>query len=311
MACVSQGTSTDVPRDGSRLVRPMTLLILVAVAVLRGAAQTPPRLVLQIEFDRQEWVTGEPVIAYVAVRNTGGVSTAVRFAPEPEFGRCRYVIRHDGASRAFLPWALKDSTVEPEPLNPGQALAFPVKLFAGSDGFTFRDTGTYSVQVTCSGVPDPASVEVRVLAPRSPLEASQSQSLLNDPDVGLFFLFEGGDHLVSAKAVLQNIATSTTVFQPYARVVLGLSAAREFASMSSGTLRPADPVAARNYLASPPDASVPGYYLLARKRALELMAARANDAAAVARYRQEIAAELARGTHSAVAIQALRQTFQR
>jgi hypothetical protein len=292
-------------------MRAMTLLILMVVAVLRSAAQAPPRLVLQMEFDRQEWVAGEPVIAYVAVRNTGGVSTPVQFAPEPEFGRCRYVIRHDGASRAFLPWALKDGTIEPEPLNPGEALAFPVKLFAGSDGFTFRDTGMYSVQVTCAGVPDSASVDVRVLATRSALEASQSQSLLNDPEVGFFFLFEGGDHLVSAKALLQGIAASTTVFQPYARVVLGLSAARDFASMGAGTLRPADPATARAYFASPPDASVPGYYLFARKRALELMAARVNDAAAVARYRQEIAAELTRGTRSAVVIQALRQTFQR
>jgi hypothetical protein len=152
---------------------------------------------------------------------------------------------------------------------------------------------------------------VRVIPAVSQIEAGQSQALLGNTDVGYFMLFEGGDHLASARALLESIATSTTVFQPYASVLLGLSAARDFNFASRGTVRKADPDRARRYLASPPGPVVSPYYLLARKRTLESLALSSGDRAEADRYRNEISAELGLGTRSSVARQALQQFFAR
>ena len=143
--------------------------------------------------------------------------------------------------------------------------AFPVRLYAGERGFTFSQAGEYDVEVTCAGIVGAATTHVRVIAPVQPIDVEQSRALLANPDVAYFFLIDGGDHLTAAKNLLISVSNTNSIFQPYARVVLGLSLARDFAFVSRGVVRRADPEAASGYLAQPADAALSAYYGLLRK----------------------------------------------
>ena len=186
-----------------------------------------------------------------------------------------------------------------------------MRLYAGERGFTFSQAGEYDVEVTCAGIVGAATTHVRVIAPIQPIDVEQSRALLANPDVAYFFLIDGGDHPTAAKNLLISVSNTNSIFQPYARVVLGLSLARDFAFVSRGVVRRADPEAASGYLAQPADAALSAYYGLLRKVELERLATQAGNAALAQQLRSQIDAQLRATDAPAIVRQGLQQAFSR
>jgi len=228
--------------------------ILVAFVCVVVGVGSPPRvnaqaLELTIQFDEPSFDLGEPIIAYVTLTNNDQVSLRVPRRLEPEYGQIIYTVVSAGEERAFVPWALKENERTHEEIPPGGEVVGLSKIFFGANGWTFRNPGTYVVEVSYRNE-FKGSAELRIDDPATEEERATAQMVLTDDDVGYFFLFEGGDHLKSAIETLEHIRNEfpESELAAYANFTLGKNLSSGFRGFGDQPTRPPDRDLASKYL---------------------------------------------------------------
>jgi hypothetical protein len=226
-----------------------TALLLGAGVISPAIAEGWPRSVARqhlevtVQFDKDEFLLGEPVVAYVTVRNRDTVPHAVFDKFDPEFFIFRYYIRKDdGDEKAFRAWALAEGNFPPRTLQPGESITGIAKIFFGADGWSFVSPGQYTVRVTYQPdiTSEPASFAVR--APTTNRESEQARLILGDNEVGYFLLFESGDHLKQGIDRLEELVTDhpDSPLGAYADYALGMNWSSDFPNFIENRLRKAE-----------------------------------------------------------------------
>lgn len=232
-----------------------TALLLAAVAPgvhAQGRGAPAPALTLQLRFDREEVVLGEPVVAYLTVKNTGSAARTIPSDLRPEYGACRFDIATEGQQpRPFLPWIAKDSDAV-QSLPPGGEKSAVIKLFYGANGWTFKTAGVYTVATRCLGAVAPEAT-IRVTTSESASDKAAAEMVLSEPQAGLFLMVDGADNLTKGLAVLQKVGAigvtqRASVLAAYANASLGLNAGKGFVDLKTGESRQADRAKAVQYL---------------------------------------------------------------
>ena len=253
----------------------MLVLLALGVAVIgapRSGAQPPeplPAALLQLTLalDQEVYVPGEPVVAYLAITNSGDRPVAVESCLDPELAPVHYLVTGPaGKEERFAPLMMADAIIPRLELGPGESVYGDALLHYGAAGWTFAEAGTYQVRAAYRGrrfVSDPVTLEVS--EPSSSLETEHGRLVLGEPEVGRFMIFEEGDHLKEARAVLGELSESeeSSVHRRYAAYMLGTALSKSFADFGVGRLRPADRPRANRYLESVRD-ELPSFYFTAK-----------------------------------------------
>lgn len=244
--------------------------VICALAVLAMAAPAGAQaLRLTLAADKTEFVPGEPVVLYLTIANRGETELQIPSALTPEYGYVQYrVQRENGGEAVFEPWIVMENTTV-QRLAPAASVSTQGRIFFGARGWTFAEPGTYRVRATFREASSPA-VELRVASPPASVDREQSARLIASRDAGLFLLFDGGDHLREGVKTLQDVAASNSSLSGYANYSLGAAAAKQFADVQTGTVRPPNLDEAQRYLKKG-DALLPADAIYYRLKSKDLM----------------------------------------
>jgi hypothetical protein len=240
------------------------VVLMACVASLSLVAQAQS-LRLSVRAERAETELGEPVSLVVSLWNAGSTEVRVTQLLEPEFGRLVVQISGPRGDQAgYLPLTLRDSTVGPESLAPGERVEAVVPVFFGGSGWVFQEAGDYEIVAWYQSDPQDARpdavaapVMLRVVpgpATLSKLVSGSSASL----QAGQFLLWRSGDHLVEGVSLLQEVALASpsTRVAAYFLVARAASRLRPFRDFSRGVVRPADAPGALEQLLRVNDSSL-------------------------------------------------------
>lgn len=200
-------------------------------------------LELRLGVDQNQFLLGEPVVAYVSLANTGSKAVGVFDLLTPEHHYVQYQItRPNGATEKYMPYMLEDPHTPPVLLKPGEKITAVAKLFFGEDGWVFRTAGTYKVRATYLGRVKSNELSLRVVRGSSAADRTAGDLVLKTPDAGRFLYLDGGDHLTAGKAALQRISDrhGGSALAGYANFALGSNLSVDFANFKTNKLRRAD-----------------------------------------------------------------------
>jgi hypothetical protein len=213
---------------------------------------TEYKLKLTIRTELMDYYPGFPVSAYIYLENYAYEfpAEAVKCL-EPEYGYVEYIIKTpDGIEVPFIPWAYKEHPNPEVTLTAGAAIRSEAKLFFGANGWTFNQPGEYVLKAIYMKELESNEWPFSITTPETEGEKKLSRLLLDSKDVGYFLLFEGGDHLVEGKKILEEVTRTfpETSFAGYANFVLGVNLMQDFANFKENRLRKADLKRATEYL---------------------------------------------------------------
>jgi len=224
-------------------------MIVFLSAVLASSPYAYAELKIDLRPDKEAYALGEPVIAYVSIKNVGASASKVPENFEPDFMTVRYYVAYDGEEeKRFTPWAIFDSDTTLVSLDPGQLAFGTARIFFGADGWTFSKPGKYTLRAAYRSYTSP-KFKIEVKKPTNKQEADAAKLLLDSKEAGYFLLFEGGDHLKEGIAKLNDLATKfpNSPLSAYANFALGANEVTEFADYSKNELRKANPAKAEMY----------------------------------------------------------------
>lgn len=171
------------------------LLILLSILMTLNTAGQNVEINLAVE--KNQFQLGEPVVLLVSVTNRD--RTEINVPPElgPESDFLTYVVSDpDGKETAFSPLFVADYA-DYKALGRNETARGTARIFYGGNGYTFTRPGRYNVTAHYR---DSRSrpVTLQVLQPRTDAEREQARIVLDHPEVGLFWMLEGGDELEDA-----------------------------------------------------------------------------------------------------------------
>lgn len=155
---------------------------------------------LELSVEKSSFMLGEPVVVLVKVTNTGDSELAIVGGVEPEFDVLHYeVAGPDGESKPFSPLYVAD-TDKRIVLNRGESMHGTARIFYGGNGYTFSKAGTYKVTASFKNYRS-NTLSIQISEPQNQAEREQARLILENSEVGLFLMLEGGDELKEAHRV--------------------------------------------------------------------------------------------------------------
>jgi hypothetical protein len=272
------------------------------IARLREVQADPVRL--SLEANQASYVVSDPVVLGVGIHNTGSEDRYVLPLLDPRYQFLNVEIRKPGDTefRAFRSPVLGDARgVKAVRLKPGDVLHEDIKIFFGTDGWTFKEPGTYEVRADypAGGSPTEAfDQRERVQSPVMTLQiksATTSTDSRTVPQVlnytrGLYLYLEGASHLKGAHATYEKIVREepNSTVAPAARLALAqaeLNPALEPGSRVAPAPDAADVEKARVYLQGLPTETLPARSVVRATEQLSVEMQKRGDAPEAARLR--------------------------
>jgi len=215
---------------------------------------------------KDEYLPGQPAIAYLSLINNSKESISVTNLFDPKFDFVKFVVENNGNFTRFIPYSMVDVMPKPEKLDSGKSIHGHAKVFYGSNGYTFPNPGTYKIKGVYYGLVFPSEViesnvaEVKIVAPKNKEEEEQVRLIKGD-EQALFFLFEGGDHLVNGMRNIMQLAERypNTVLGGYANAVLGIHWSKDFKDLVKRKIRTPDIDSSNKFLSTAKD-NVKGHW---------------------------------------------------
>ena len=176
------------------------LIAFLLTSLFTTRAQESIKLELSVE--KTNFLLGEPVVVLVKLTNTGPVTITIPSGLEPEMDVLHYeIINPKGKTSQFSPLFVMD-TDWLITLNKNESTYGSARLFFGGEGYYFPEPGVYRVKVRYKSFQS-NSLQVNVLKPKDDSERLQARLILDNNEVGLFLMLEGGDELQEAQKVLR------------------------------------------------------------------------------------------------------------
>ncbi len=223
------------------------------------------QLELSISADKEYYLLGEPIIVYVKLKNVGNKSVEAMRYLEPDFDYVRYFITGlDGEEEQFTSIMLKEPANPRQTLPPKGSIHAAAKIFYGSDEWIFQAPGQYLLKAIYLNQVTSNSIAINVHDPSNANEQRASSLIIESQDIGLFFVLEGGDHLIDGIDRLRRIATEfpKTSLASYANYSLGINLAHDRADFKNNRLRPAATDKAVEYLEKVKTQPITLYYMV-------------------------------------------------
>jgi hypothetical protein len=223
---------------------------LIVLVFLVSSPLIANSLELTIKPRNNDFYPGYPVIFFVSLKNvTYEMPMNIVSCLEPEYGFVEYIVKTpEGKEFTFVPWAYKEHPDPVKRLSSGESFRTAAKLFFGANGWTFTTPGEYVIKAVY--MKEVVSNEW-IISIFTPLKFMLPvvNSFLENPDLGLFLLLEGGDHL-EAKKLAEKIGDeyARTSYGAYCNFALGVNLMHDFADFKSNRLRKANIEAAIPYL---------------------------------------------------------------
>lgn len=239
-------------------------LLVAALLPLTGEAQN---LEFRLISEKPGYIVGEPVVVSAILRNTGTEAVGVFPLLDPTEGFARYVITGpDGRAEPFMPAWLDEYDIDPLLLAPGEEASGFARFFRGAIGSAFARSGDYQLEGVYMGVRS-APVTIRVVAPTDAAEREIGAILL-DPDVGMFLLAEGGEHLRQALQSLTRVSERHrgVTLSGYADYAVGAYWAQDARDFRAQRMRGSDPGRAETHLLRALESPITAYF---RQRAVK------------------------------------------
>lgn len=178
----------------------MTGLFLISLAT--GAAGQDFKLELSAE--KSSFLLGEPVVVLVKVTNTSATPLNLPGGIGPEMDLLVYEISGPrGENVPFSPLYVAD-TDKMITLNRNESTHGAARIFYGGNGYTFPEAGDYKVTVRYKSERS-APLPLSITAPGNADEEKQARLILDNNEVGLFLMLEGGDELLKAQEVTDTM----------------------------------------------------------------------------------------------------------
>jgi hypothetical protein len=217
-------------------------------------------IVFTLKMGKEEYLPGQPAIAYLSLINNSEQSISVTNLFDPKYDFVKFVIEHNKNVIQFTPYSMVDVMPKTMKLEPGKSIHGHAKIFYGSNGYTFPNPGTYKVKAIYYGLVYPSEViesniaEVKITTPKNKEEEEQV-NLIKGDEQALFFLFEGGDHLTSGIKSITKLAEKhpSTVLGAYANAVLGIHWSKDFKDLVKKKIRKSDIDSSNKFLSTAKD----------------------------------------------------------
>ncbi len=159
---------------------------------------------IELSAEKTTFLLGEPVVVLVKVTNTANSPLMIPVGLEAECDMLHYEITNpDGKTTPYSPMYVVD-TDKRIILNKNESAYGAARLFYGGNGYTFTKPGTYKVQARFKDVQSNA-LAVKISAPQNDAEREQAALILDNAEVGLFLMLEGGDELMEAHKALATL----------------------------------------------------------------------------------------------------------
>ena len=240
----------------------------VSSSDLTAFDEIPKDLDFQIQMGKEEYLPGQPSIAYLKLTNVGSEDLSVIDKINPEYNVAKfYIKKEDKDEIRFMPYVFYEFIPEKKILKPGESINGRAKIFYGSNGYIFPEPGTYKLRSEYHGLADGLGriiesniIDVIVRKPKDKGEEEQVE-LITGKEQALLFLFEVGDHLTEGLNQLTKLAQQypQSVLGSYANAVLGLHWSREFKDFKNKRVRQPNYEMARSFLETASDI-VEGYW---------------------------------------------------
>ena len=178
------------------------MAVWLAVSLTGGASGQDFKLELSAE--KSDFLLGEPVVVLVKVTNTGNTTMTIPGGLSPEMETLVYEISGPGGERLpYSPLYVAD-TDKSITLNRNESAHGAARIFYGGNGYAFPEAGAYKVTVRYKAERS-APLSLNIIAPRNAAEEKQARLILENNEVGLFLMLEGGDELAKAQEVTDTM----------------------------------------------------------------------------------------------------------
>lgn len=220
-------------------------------------------LKLELSAEKSDFLPGEPVVILVKATNTGDSLLVIPGGLEPEMDALIYEITDpQGKTTPFSPLMVMD-TDKRITLNKNESAYGTARLFYGGQGYSFPQPGVYKVMARYKSFRS-NSLGLKISEPKNAEESEQARLILDNTEVGLFLMLEGGDELQQAQKAMETLAQKypqslLTAYVRYAQAKNLSVPARNFVSKKP---RGANLPAAIDILQSVKDADILMYYRL-------------------------------------------------
>ena len=211
-------------RRGSSTIRSMATRSSRTINSARDVTAASP-LRLALASAKTNYVVGEAVTLTAALTNTGASAADVVALLNPEYRFLTISVRapNDQQFRTYLPPVLRDARGSASrSLAAKASLVEEVKVFFGSDGWTFETPGEYLIEATYPAAPRTSGEYIRseqfkltiAAAADTAPEARTARTYLSRnarlgrPE-GLYLYMGGGSHLKDAEANLRKVVDQT------------------------------------------------------------------------------------------------------
>jgi hypothetical protein len=249
----------------------------------------------RLSTDKSEHLLGEPVIAYIEIKNSGTEPVSVIDQLDPKFGIVKFYIKSENDRESvFRPFTVVDSIRHTVLLEPGKSISHAAKIFYGGDGWTFKSAGKYQLRSSYEGMAENHKViesnivEINIIPPRNEDEKEQVNLIMGE-EQGLFLLFESGDHLSDGISSLSNLVRKfpQSNLAGYANSALGKNYSMDFKDFQKGAVRKADIEKSRLHLENAKDKNIGSYFRTQTFLTLADVFKRSNDVASAKRTLDE------------------------
>jgi hypothetical protein len=230
-------------------------------------------MVEEIEFklslEKKEYLLGEPIVAYLEIRNSGTQATSVIDQLDPKFGIVKFYIKKEQEETVFKPYVVVDSMPRPVLLNPDKSISGTATLVYGSHGLVFNSVGQYKIKATYNGLVDKPNeeiqsnvVEVNIRAPQNEQEEDQTNLIMEEPEAALFIQLGGGYQFKNGIKRLTELASKypESDLAGYANVALGMNYSKDFKDFQRGEVIKADKEKSLSYLKNATEKNVDGIF---------------------------------------------------
>lgn len=159
---------------------------------------------IELSAEKTTFLLGEPVVVLVKVTNTANSPLMIPGGLEPEFDMLHYEVTDpDGKATPYSPMYVAD-TDKRIILNKNESAYGAARLFYGGNGYTFTKPGTYKVRASFKDAQS-NTLAIKISVPQNDAEREQAALILDNPEVGLFMMLEGGDELMEAHKALATL----------------------------------------------------------------------------------------------------------
>lgn len=251
--CIKHENRKHQSRRNKMKIKPIITpwLGLIVLIILVSSPLIAKHLELTIKPRNNDFYPAYPIIFFVSLKNVN-YETPLNIVSclEPEYGFVEYIVKTpEGKEFTFVPWAYKEHPDPVKTLSPGKSFRAAAKIFFGANGWTFTTPGEYVIKAVY--MKEVVSNEW-IISIFTPLKYMWPviNKFKDNPELGLFLLLEGGDHLTAAKQLAEEISVQyvKTTYGAYCNFALGVNLMHDFANFKTNRLRKANIQAAIPYL---------------------------------------------------------------